>query len=996
MADKEWQGALEQIDEYRWRIPRSYRDDMRTDCIVYGSETLVQQMRKDNALEQLVNVATLPGIVGNALVMPDAHWGYGFPIGGVAAFDAEEGVISPGGVGYDINCLFDNSRILHRHGYTVPIGQMAQGWQSAEIACQDFTAGREARTGIARYLKLCPRHPVYRLKTVAGDEVIATADHPFWTPNGMVELRHLREGDAVAMFPFEGVPYEEPSDEVIVDEKDVRRLLLSREKDSRGHGLEQIIIQLKKRGLLPLRYNSPQLPYLLKLLGFVFGDGCLYFQNGRGKGTTQFYGKPEDLEDIRADVMATGFTPSPIYSRDKKCRIETAYREYQFDHHETKVHVVGSGFAALLAAMGAPIGNKAKQNYDVPAWLFRAPLWQKRLFLAALFGAELSAPRVTPHSPYCFFCPVLSMSKREGFTESGHRFLESVSWLLDEFGVETKKVSQRREQRCKDGSISYRLRLAISSKPEHLINLWSRVGFEYNRERRVQANAATQYLKLKSRVWEKRREAAQQARELVATGLPVADVQRELVGAYVRAGFVSHRLWRDAEAEVRVGEDFDTFEDYLATCAVGETGMVWERVASIELFPRDDVDYVYDFTVAHPDHNFIANGFVVSNCGVRLLRTDLTKGDVLPKIEALVNQLFYAVPSGTGSEGVLKLSDTELEEVAHDGAGWALKKGMGMETDAARMEANGRLPSDPTYISKRARDRGRPQVGTLGSGNHFLEVQVVDYVYDEKIARAFGIEQVGQITVMVHCGSRGFGHQVCTDFLEVMQRAVQKYGITLPDRQLACCPVASDEAEQYLKSMNCAANYAWANRQVIIHNVRRAFEKVLGKDDEELGMRMVYDVAHNIAKFEEYEIGGVKRKVIVHRKGATRAFGPGNPEVNEVYRGVGQPVIVPGDMGTYSFLLAGTKTAELESFGSTCHGAGRQLSRHAALKRAKGSDLIKSLKEQGIVLKAREHRTVAEEAPYAYKDVSEVVDSCHGAGIAVKVARLRPIGVVKG
>jgi tRNA-splicing ligase RtcB len=384
------------------------------------------------------------------------------------------------------------------------------------------------------------------------------------------------------------------------------------------------------------------------------------------------------------------------------------------------------------------------------------------------------------------------------------------------------------------------------------------------------------------------------------------------------------------------------------------------------------------------------------NCGVRLLRTDLTKDDVLPKIEPLVNQLFRDVPSGTGSEGLFTLADEELEEVTTSGAQWAIKKGLGMADDERHTEASGHLPADPTYVSQRARDRGRPQIGTLGSGNHFLEIQVVDYVYDEKIARAFGIENVGQVTVMVHCGSRGFGHQVCTDFLQVMQQAVQKYGIALPDRQLACCPLASEEAERYLKSMNCAANYAFANRQVIIHNVRRAFERVLGKSPEDMGMRMVYDVAHNIGKFEEYEVNGVRRKVFVHRKGATRAFGAGNPEIHDLYRAMGQPVIVPGDMGTYSFLLAGTKTAEAESFGSTCHGAGRQLSRKAAVKRSKGSELVERLKEQGITLKARSLGTVAEEAPYAYKDVSEVVDSCHGAGIAVKVARLKPIGVVKG
>ncbi len=385
------------------------------------------------------------------------------------------------------------------------------------------------------------------------------------------------------------------------------------------------------------------------------------------------------------------------------------------------------------------------------------------------------------------------------------------------------------------------------------------------------------------------------------------------------------------------------------------------------------------------------------NCGVRLLRTDLTIDEVKPKLEKLVHAIFLNVPSGVGSEGKIRVGVAELKEVMRKGARWMVEKGFGNPDDLEVTEENGEMSfADPDAVSQKAIERGRPQLGTLGAGNHFLEIQVVDEIYDEKVARAFGITEPGQITIMVHTGSRGFGHQVCDDSLADMQKAAQKYGLNLPDRQLAAAPVESPEGKKYLGAMAAAANYAWANRQAITHWVREAFEEVMNESASSMGLRQVYDVAHNIAKIEEHEIDGEKVKLCVHRKGATRAFPAGHPDVPKQYRAVGQPVIVPGDMGRYSFLMVGTQRAMEETFGSTCHGAGRMLSRHAAMKSKDAFRIREMLAEQGILVMAASKGTLAEEAPYAYKDVAEVVETAHGAGISLKVAKMRPLGVVKG
>ena len=384
------------------------------------------------------------------------------------------------------------------------------------------------------------------------------------------------------------------------------------------------------------------------------------------------------------------------------------------------------------------------------------------------------------------------------------------------------------------------------------------------------------------------------------------------------------------------------------------------------------------------------------NCGVRLLSTKLGRQELAPRLRGLINQLFRDVPTGVGSSGAFSATREELKRVALNGARWAVERGLGAEEDLEYIEENGCVAgADPEKVSPRAWERGLEQLGTLGSGNHFLEIGYVDEVFDETAARAMGL-RLDQVTVIVHCGSRGYGYQICDDYIAVMDRAARNYRIALPDRQLACAPVDSAEGQAYFGAMNCAINYAFANRQVITHHARAAFEKALGLTRQDVGLRTVYEVAHNIAKLETHVVDGVARQLCVHRKGATRAFAPGCREVPSAYRDIGQPVLIPGDMGRYSYVLVGTEKAMRDTFGSTCHGAGRLLSRIKAKKAAAGRDLVRELEAKGIVLRGASRGTLDEEIPEAYKDVSAVVDACAAAGISKKVARLKPIGCIKG
>ncbi len=383
------------------------------------------------------------------------------------------------------------------------------------------------------------------------------------------------------------------------------------------------------------------------------------------------------------------------------------------------------------------------------------------------------------------------------------------------------------------------------------------------------------------------------------------------------------------------------------------------------------------------------------NCGVRLLRTPLSVGEVRPKLATLMDTLFQTIPSGVGSSrSDVRLSPGELDRVLTQGAKWTVEQGYGTPRDLECIEANGTLPADPDAVSRRAKERGKSQLGTVGSGNHFVEVGYVAEIFDETAANRLGLKHE-TVTIFIHSGSRGLGYQVCEDNLDAMVQAAGKYGIDLPDKQLCCAPLTSPEARHYIGAMNAAANYAFANRQLMSHYVRTALRKMFSSAVADQ-CDLVYDVAHNIAKFETHEVGGKRRRVCVHRKGATRAFPPGHPEITERYRDIGQPVLIPGDMGRYSFVLVGTAGAFDETFGSTCHGAGRRMSRHQAKKAARPRNVPRELEDRGIYIRAASRRTVDEEIPEAYKDVRQVVDVVHGAGIGKKVARLTPIGVVKG
>jgi len=436
-----------------------------------------------------------------------------------------------------------------------------------------------------------------------------------------------------------------------------------------------------------------------------------------------------------------------------------------------------------------------------------------------------------------------------------------------------------------------------------------------------------------------------------------------------------------------------------------------EQVANVAMLPgivkyslaMPDIHWGYGMCIGGVAAFDIENGGVVSpgmagydlNCGVRLVKTNLTEKDVKPRIKELVNGLYNHVPAGLGSEGKIRVNPVEEEKILVNGSRWAVSRGFGIKEDLEYTEEKGAMEgADPAMVSERAYQRGKKQSGTLGSGNHFIEVQRVSEIYDAKAAEIFGIEK-NQITVMIHSGSRGFGYQICDEYSKNMIGILGKYGISVPDRQLACAPVKSPEGQAYIGAMKCAANYAWNNRQCLMHLVREVFEKVFKKSFKNLGMDLIYDVAHNIVKFEKYNIDGKEKLLCVHRKGATRAFPPGHPDLPEKYKSIGQPVIIPGDMGRASFLLVGTQKAE-ETFFSTVHGAGRLMSRKAAIAACRGRSISRELAEKGIQVMAAGRGTLAEEAPEAYKNVNDVVSVVHEAGISKRVAKMRPIAVIKG
>lgn len=977
---------VERVSPWMVEIPRV--GAMRVPGRVFVSKELMQTQKADEALKQVANVAELPGIVEAALAMPDFHWGYGFPIGGVAAFDpADGGVVSPGGIGYDINCLAGSTPVLFTDGYTRPIRELVVRTARRPVRAMALRDGTVSEGRVVAGLSRRPTGRVWELLTVSGRKIVATEEHPFMTPEGMRPLGELQVGDRIALLPFEGVPYRRLGRHVVVDEATLRRAARRIGKSDRGLGLTQALSALKP--LLPLTLDHPAMPVLLKAAGLVLGDGAISFHHRTRRGVVIVNGLTEDLHALARDLRPW-VRVSRVYSRRRRHRIDTAYGQRRFEAVETCVHIRSTGFALLLTAMGLPVGPKATQNWGVPPFLWRAPLWQQRLFLAGFFGAEMTTPCAFDERNRNFPCPILTVVKRRGWVESGEEFLRGVGRMLEGFGVRSLTVSRRDEQMNPDGRRSVRLRLLVSSTPDNLIALWGRVGFEYNRKRSRLGAQATAYLACKRIVLEARARLRERIVELrAASGWGAGRILQAVAGgvAPVNLRFVERTIYGRPDRSVRAPEVFPTFRQWRRGRTRGD--WVWDEIAA--RVPRRGVRRVYDVTVDHPDHAFVAAGFVLHNCGVRLLRTDLTRNDVQTRVSALATGLFEAIPAGVGGSGAIpKLGREDLRRILVEGASWAIGRGFGRPEDLESIEDGGRLEgADPSAVSDRALSRGLPQVGTLGSGNHFLEVQVVDEVYRPEIAAKLGLS-AGGVCIAIHSGSRGLGYQVCEDSLRPMVKAAADHGISLPDRQLCCAPLESGAARRYLGAMACAANYAWVNRQVMRGLVERVVERVFGRG---CGMRLIYDVCHNIGKFEEH--GG--RRLFVHRKGATRAFPPGHPLLPERLRALGQPVFVPGDMGRASFLLIGAPGSMEKTWGSTCHGAGRAHSRTEMKRRTAGRDLFAEMRDRhGVVVMARGRDAVADEMPEAYKDAAQVVDVMERAGISEKVVRLRPIACIKG
>lgn len=947
---------LRRVDENVWMIPKEAKACMKVPVIIYADDFLINKMKEDLTLVQAMNVACLKGIQKYSLVMPDGHQGYGFPVGGVAAMAIEEdGVISPGGIGYDINCLPPGTRVLTRFGYRIPIEELRRGGQVVSIG----KGG--ARSSRVKYFMWRYEDKLIRIRTKSGYTIQASPDHPILTRDGMKEAALIRKGELVALHPFEGVDYEEPEDFVILTE------------DMFPKGIAR---ELKRRGLLPLTSKHPKLPILVKLLAYFTGDGS--FNGGSGKMTV-FYGSPEGLEEVRRDIEELGYKPSKVRVRVK--RVERDGKLYITT--EYSVAVSARSFKELLIALGAPRGRKVYEAYRVPGWLKRMPRWVKRLYLAALFGAELNKPQII--NGYNFEPPLLSITKSVELEEAGLRFLEDIAGMLEELGVKVTGINK-----VVEGS-GVRLRLQILAKPENLIKLWSTIGYEYNPERRRLALAAVVWLKYKVSVLAERKAVEALAVALRKAGFPKSQVVEVLVSDYVNGRFVERSLYEGRREEPRIAYNLPAFEEWVSSRLEGD--IVWDEVEDVITVPYNGL--VYDITVDDEAHNFVAEGVVVSNCGVRVIRTDLTVKEVRPRIKELVDEIYRNVPSGVGSTGKVRLSVQELDRVLNEGVEWALGRGYGWSDDIELIEQRGSWDlADANAVSRTAKQRGAEQLGTLGSGNHFLEVQVVDRVYDEEIAKVYGLFE-GQIVVMIHTGSRGLGHQVASDYLVVMERAMRAYGTIPPDRELASVPWSSREAQNYLRAMAAAANFAWTNRQMIAHWTRESFKKVFHVDPDKIGMRIVYDVAHNIAKIEEYDVEGRRMKLVIHRKGATRAFPPGSPEIPVKYRSVGQPVLIPGSMGTASYILAGIPEG-VKSWYTAPHGAGRWMSRAAAKRKRSFRDVVAELESKGIYIKASNIETVVEETPEAYKDVDKVAEVADAVGIAKLVARMKPIGVTKG
>ena len=952
--------TLEQVREHVWEIPRE--GDMRVPARVLASEPLLEEISGDKTLEQITNTAHLPGITNYAICMPDGHQGYGFPVGGVGAMDAETGCISPGAVGYDINCLTGDTDVRLEYGRSMTLKSLVDRFESERaLVCADRPTASDIRLATES-----ERKPVFEIQTETGDTIRATADHPIATPDGMVAVADLDEGDSVLVHPFRGVEDERPEEFVVLDEDDF---------SDQNH---QLIRALKRRDLLPLLSTDDAFNRLLKLVGYHTGDGSF-----TSAGQSWFYGEPEDLAEIRNDIAAIGFTPSKIYERERHHEINGT----EFSRTEYSTRGSSKGFQLLLQKLGAPTGRKVESDFTLPWYFDRLASWQQILYLSALFGAEMNTPSAQHEKN--LYCQMISQNRRQSVADAGERFMEQIAAALADLGIETNTV-ERFDAAPRDDTV--RLRLGVKNDSTNLIRFFERVGFTYCGKKQRRAALALQYLKLKERTIDRRTHIATEAKAMADGGTNAGEIKNSFD---LNERFIERSIWGGRAGRPRPSRDFPSFEEFCAETDVGEDLLVPTRIESID---EEGEEPVYDIGVSHEAHNFVANGIVVSNCGVRMMKTSLTYDDVQGREEELVSSLFANVPSGLGGGGVVESGIGTVEEVLDRGVDWALENGYAVEDDLRHCEDEGvREGADPEMVSQKAKDRGKNQLGSLGSGNHFLEVQRVTDVYDETVGEAFGLSE-DQIVVLIHCGSRGLGHQTCNDYLRQIEQQHRGLLEQLPDKELAAAPAGSQLAEEYYAAMNAAINFAWVNRQLVMHRTRQVFERVFGRDWEDMEMDLLYDVAHNIAKKETHTVDadGTQRELYVHRKGATRAFPAGHPEVPRAYRDVGQPVIIPGSMGAGNYVLRGGEASMELTFGSTAHGAGRLMSRTQAKNEYWGGDVQDELEGQQVYVKAQSGATIAEEAPGVYKDVDAVVAVSDALGIGDKVARTFPVCNVKG
>jgi tRNA-splicing ligase RtcB len=990
---------LIKISDYIWEIPKHFREDMKVPARIFAEEKMLDDILEDKSLWQLVNVASLPGIYKYALAMPDIHEGYGACVGSVAAFDYEEGIISPGICGYDINCLHPETKVNLDFGTYLEIKDLKPRFKVY------FFDKENKKINSAKILFVLKRKEkeIYKIETKLGNEILITEDHPVYTLDGMKEVRNLILGEKILIYPFKGVKYEKPKRKLILDEKKFIEFCVKNGFNNDGNKLKQILNYLKKRNLLPLYTDSPCLPYILKIFGYALVDGAI----NNNFSYLSIWGKKEDLEEIKKDLEILGINPL-ISNRKRRYKLINNYgKEYTFERIEYELRVSKS-FALLLCAIGYPFGRKTEKEFLLPNWFKDLRLWQKRLFLAGFLGAELSTPKTFREHKFNFYSLNLNINKNLKLLKNGFKFMNEIRKLLKEFGVETTEIKIIKELGIKGKTVG--LRFQIKSNIENLIRFFEIVGFEYNKEKQELNNLALSYLKYKLKIIKQREEIRKKARVLYKLGTPLRELEKIFVGPFINTRFLERSIWENT-FNVRVAFNFYNFEEFIKNFNY-KNGFLIDKIEKIEKLNYEG--YVYDLTIDDKDHNFIANNFVVSNCGVRLAITDLDYEKVKDKIPKLTEEIFKQVPSGVGRGGFWKLNNDEMRKVLENGAQYIVELGYGEKEDLEATESFGKLEgADAEAVYKTAKDRGRDQLGTMGAGNHFVEVQRVSEIYeplmnadtplmnaDKNIrvnprenprlsaAKKLGLEK-GKIAVLIHCGSRGLGHQVATDYIRKALNYIDKQNIELPDRELAYFPYRHPEGQNYLSAMKASANFAFANRQLILHQVRKAFKKVFGK---EIKLRQVYDVAHNIVKIEEYE----GKKLIVHRKGATRAFWKGHPKLSPKYQEIGQPTLIPGSMGTSSYILIGQELAKEISFGSAPHGAGRLMSRAEAKRKVRGSELKKELEKRGISVAAGSMSGLAEEAPVAYKDVSEVVEVVHNIGIAKKLAKLVPVGVIKG